>query len=118
MADSLVVMRFVETPTFTRTITELLPDDDYRSLQNELAANPDAGDLIPGGGGIRKHRFGLPGAGKRGGARLIYYWQRSGGTIYMLLAFRKGRKENLTKGELADLRSLAKELERETQRRK
>ena len=71
---------------FTRLITELLPDDSYRLLQEDLAKNPQAGDLIPGGGGIRKLRFALPGGGKRGGARLIYYWQTSKHKTYMLLA--------------------------------
>lgn len=111
-------MVFIETPTFTRIITELLSDSEYRQLQNELAENPDLGDVIPGGGGIRKYRFGLPGSGKRGGARLIYYWVKSGAKIYMLLAYPKGRKENLTKDELAVLKALAKELEHDAQKRK
>jgi hypothetical protein len=111
-------MEFIETPTFTRIITELLSDNDYRGLQCELSANPDAGDLIPGGGGIRKYRFALSGTGKRGGARLIYYWLRSGDTIFMLLAYPKGKKESLTRDELAVLRALAKELEHEAQRRR
>jgi len=66
-------MVFIETPTFTKTITGLLTDDEYRLLQNELAQNPEEGDLIPGGGGVRKIRFAAQGKGKRGGARLIYY---------------------------------------------
>lgn len=68
-------MVFIETPTFTKTVTGLLTDEEYRLLQNELTLNPEAGDLIPGGGGIRKIRFAIQGKGKRGGGRLIYYWQ-------------------------------------------
>ena len=59
---------------FSKLITELLIDDDYRLLQEDIAKNPQADDLIPKGGGIRKLRFALPGKGKRGVARLIYYW--------------------------------------------
>jgi hypothetical protein len=103
-------MRFIETPTFTRQIMALLPDESYRLLQVELAANPQAGEVIPGGGGIRKYRFALPGMGKRGGGRLIYYWQNEAGAIFMLLAYAKGRQENLTREQLAELRTLAKEL--------
>jgi hypothetical protein len=48
MADNKSVMEFIETPVFTKLITELLPDDSYRLLQDDLAKNPQAGDLIPG----------------------------------------------------------------------
>lgn len=47
-------MRFVETPVFTRAVLNLLSDDEYRSLQLALVLRPDAGDLIPGSGGLRK----------------------------------------------------------------
>ncbi len=52
-------MEFIETPVFTKLITELLTDDDYRLLQDDIAKNPQAGDLIPKVGGIRKLRFAL-----------------------------------------------------------
>lgn len=67
-------MIFLETPAFTRRIKELVDDDQYRELQLRLLANPEAGALIPRSGGLRKIRFELPGHGKRGGARVIYYW--------------------------------------------
>jgi len=105
-------MEFIETSVFTKLITAMLPDDDYRLLQDDIAKNPQLGDLIPGGGGIRKLRFALPGTGKRGGARLIYYWQTSRGKIYMLLAYAKAKKENLEPEQVAILKSLVKELER------
>ena len=69
-------MEFVETPTFTRQVTALLSDEEYRQLQNVLAENPEHGDLIQGGGGIRKARHGKQGKGKSGGVRAIYYWIR------------------------------------------
>lgn len=105
-------MEFIETPVFTKLITEMLPDDGYRLLQDDIAKNPQTGDLIPGGGGIRKLRFALPGSGKRGGARLIYYWQTSKDKIYMLLAYAKAKKENLEPEQTALLKALVKELER------
>lgn len=107
-------MRFIETPTFTRQIITLLPDDLYRLLQVELAAHPHAGEIIPEGGGIRKYRFARPGMGKRGGGRLIYYWQNEAGIIFMLPAYAKGQQENLASDQLAELRALAKELSDET----
>lgn len=112
MADNGGQMEFIETPMFTRLIIEFLPDESYRLLQADIAKNPEAGDLIAGGGGIRKLRFALPGRGKRGGARLIYYWQTSKNKTYMLLAYAKARKENLEPEQVAILKALVKELER------
>jgi mRNA-degrading endonuclease RelE of RelBE toxin-antitoxin system len=89
-----------------------ISDDSYRLLQDDLAKNPQAGDLIPAGGGIRKLRFALPGRGKRGGARLIYYWQTSKDKIYLLLAYAKAKKENLELAQITILKALVKELER------
>ncbi len=67
-------MVIIETRTFTRQVTALLSDDEYRALQTELAGRPDAGAIIQGSGGIRKLRWSVHGRGKRGGVRVIYYW--------------------------------------------
>ena len=102
-------MRFIETPVFTRELQGLLSDDDYRSLQLALLLRPDAGALIPSGGGLRKLRWSLPGKGKRGGARVIYYWQREEDVIYMLFVYSKSRQEDLSQEQLRILRKLVKE---------
>lgn len=103
-------VEFIETPTFTRSLLELLPDDEYANLQSVLMEKPDLGDLIRGGGGIRKLRYALPGRGKSGGVRVIYYWLRDDGQIYMLLIYPKSKKDDLTDREVALLRELVKEL--------
>ena len=102
-------MRFVETPVFTRALLDLLSDDEYRSLQLALMLRPDAGDLIPGSGGLRKFRWSLSGKGKRGGTRLIYYWQRGGEVIYMLYIYAKSRQVDLTREQMKTLSKLVKE---------
>jgi mRNA-degrading endonuclease RelE of RelBE toxin-antitoxin system len=102
-------MRFVETLVFTRGIQELLPDEVYRSLQLALLFRPEAGAIIPGSGGLRKIRWSLPGKGKRGGVRVIYYWHRSEEVIYMLLIYQKARQEDLTQEQLRVLRKFVKE---------
>jgi hypothetical protein len=100
---------FLETPVFTRQINELVDDEEYRLLQARLIANPDAGDLIPRSGGLRKVRLGVAGRGKRGGARVIYYWVTSKSQIYMLLAYAKNVQEDLTEEQLRVMRALVKQ---------
>ena len=110
MAYIMQGMEFIETPIFTRLLTELLTDDEYAGLQNVLVENPERGDIIKGGGGIRKLRHALSGRGKSGGVRVIYYWLRDDGQIYMLLIYPKSKKDNLTDRETALLREFVKEL--------
>ena len=89
---------------------ELLTDDEYAALQRVLVENPERGDVIKGGGGIRKLRHALPGRGKSGGVRVIYYWLRNDGQIYMLLIYPKSKKDTLTDRETALLREFVKDL--------
>jgi hypothetical protein len=103
-------MEFIETPTFTRMVTALLSDDEYGQLQNELVNDPARGDLIKGGGGIRKMRYAAQGHGKSGGVRVIYYWIKDNHQIYMLVIYPKSKKDNLTDKETAILREFVKEL--------
>jgi mRNA-degrading endonuclease RelE of RelBE toxin-antitoxin system len=89
-------MKFVETAVFTRIVKSALPDDDYRTLQTVLLLRPEQGALIPGTGGLRKIRWAGKGHGKRGGYRLIYYWERNSETFYMLYMYPKNEQEDLT----------------------
>jgi len=99
-------MVIVETSVFTRQITALMGDEDYAVFQSELADRPDMGACIPGSGGIRKVRIAAKGHGKRGGARVIYYWAVPDSRIFMLLAYAKNEQENLSKDQLKVLRNL------------
>lgn len=89
-------MVFIETSVFTSDVQALMPDDDYRLLQQALAARPDAGELIPGTGGLRKLRWRLPGRGKRSGARAIYYWRVDESQILMLAVYAKNERVDLS----------------------
>ena len=89
-------MIFMETTVFTRQITELLDDESYGQFQRDLAENPEAGDLIPGTGGLRKIRIPAKGRGKRGGGRIIYYFFVSTSRIALLLAYPKNAQGDLT----------------------
>jgi hypothetical protein len=101
-------MVFIETSVFTREIRTLLPDEDYRRLQAALIYRPGAGDLIPGGGGLRKIRWGMRGMGKRGALRIIYHWDVPD-TIYMRLPYSKSDQDNLTQEQRKFLRNMVKE---------
>jgi hypothetical protein len=102
-------MVFIETFIFTKEIEPLLSDDRYRMLQTALMLRPDAGDLIRGSGGLRKIRWSLPGTGKRGALRIIYYWSVPD-TIFMLFPYRKTEQDDLTKEQLKLLRRIMKEM--------
>ena len=99
---------FIETSLFTKDIKSLLPDEGYRRLQTALLLRPEMGEVIQHSGGLRKVRWNLPGEGKRGGLRVIYYWDPPE-TIYMLLAYKKSAQEDLTNEQLTILRRLVKE---------
>ena len=101
-------MVFIETSVFTKEIRRLLSDDRYRMLQTALMFRPDAGDIIRGGGGLRKVRWSLPGRGKRGALRVIYYWDPPD-IIYMLLPYAKTDQDDLTPEQLKFLRGMVRE---------
>ncbi len=68
------MITIVETPTFERQAAELLSEEERNQLFDQLSREPTIGDLIPGLGGVRKLRVGVERRGKRGGARVIYYY--------------------------------------------
>ena len=99
-------MLIIETTIFTKLITRLIDDDHYRELQEVLIGNSEAGDVIPGSGGLRKIRWRVAGRGKRGGVRVIYYRVNTADRIYMLYAYAKNEAEDLTRDQLKDLRKI------------
>ena len=101
---------FVELTPFIAFRNEYWTDEDLRALQNFLLLSPDSGDLIRGGSGLRKIRWSAQGRGKRGGARVIYYWQVPMHRIYLIYGYVKSERENLTPQQIAALAELMKEI--------
>jgi hypothetical protein len=98
--------QFVEAPAFARFRDDYLDDDGFAELQRYLASNPEAGDMVPGAGGIRKLRWKDPrrGKGRRGGLRVIYYCFLSELEIWLLTLYDKDESSDLTKDEREQLR--------------
>lgn len=99
-----------ETPTFSRQADKLFREEEKRELIDYLARNPLAGDVIPDTGGIRKLRFATTGQGKRGGARVIYYYLDERLPLYALLAYAKTAQADMTPAEKRAVSALASAL--------
>ena len=99
-------MIIMETPIFTRRISAVLSEEEYRLLQIQLLNKPDSGKIIRGGGGLRKLRWSAGGHGKRGGIRVIYYWFVSHEIVLLLFAYPKSEQEELTPEQLKQLKKV------------
>ena len=102
-------MVFKETTVFTKQVKQLLDAESYRLLQLKLVADPEAGALVPGTGGLRKIRWQGSGRGKRGGIRAIYYWATKSDVLLMLLAYPKNERDDLSPEQKKVLVALVKE---------
>ena len=105
---------FVELPIFISRWKALgLTDSDLSRLQMELLANPKIGVVMRETGGIRKMRFAFEDRGKSGSARVIYVDFEVHEKIYLITAYQKNVKENLSESERNELRQMVKILERQ-----
>ena len=107
----------VEMLPFSRAAEAVWDEDELGRLTDYLAFNPEAGDVIPGTGGVRKLRWGYSGKGKRGGARVIYYFRDLNMPIYLLALYKKGEKDTLNQKEKKMMELYVAELVRAHSRR-
>lgn len=98
----------VETPEFLSATRKLLDEDDRHALVDYLARNPRSGDLVQGAGGVRKLRWALEGRGKRGGARVIYYYHDGTMPLFALAAYAKNERADLSQKDRNAFRTLTK----------
>ena len=104
------LIEFCELPSFTKTCSNIATDEDLLELQLKLCEDPEKGDLVIGTGGARKVRMRRPGRGKSGGARVIYYWQDAEGVIWLIKAYAKSAKEELTAAERREIAAVISEI--------
>src|SRR5208337_2705340 len=106
---------FIESSEFTEWVTEYLTDEALAALQRDLMSDPEAGDVMPGCGGLRKLRIADPsrGKGKRGGIRVIYLHVPEANVIFLMDSYGKGEQEDLTAVDRKSLKTLADHFKRE-----
>jgi len=100
----------VETPEFLAATRKLLNDKERELLIDFLAYHPDAGDLMVGTGGVRKLRWALPGRGKSGGARVIYFFHSAAHPLFAITAYAKSVRDDVTDARRNAFKRVTKEL--------
>ena len=104
--------KFVMMPVFDKQWREMgLDDNDLQCLQAQLLENPQIGNAIKGTGKLRKMRFALPGRGKSGSSRVLYVDFVLAETIYLIFAYPKNEKDNLTDSECNNIKKLIDKIE-------
>jgi hypothetical protein len=88
-----------ETPLFQRLAGKLWSDEERQAFIDFIARNPEAGDIIPDMGGVRKVRWSREGMGKRGGVRVVYFYYHDGAPLWLLLVYAKASKTDMTLDE-------------------
>jgi len=97
----------VETPSYLRAAEKLFTTEEREAIVATVSSNSECGDLIQGTGGFRKLRVGRSGMGKRGGARVVYILRNERFPIFLITAYGKDEKKNLTKAERNELARMA-----------
>jgi len=100
----------IEFAAYRRRADELLTAEEQDAVVDLIAYAPTCGDLIPGTGGLRKVRVGRGGSGKRGGARVIYYFYGTDFPLLLLGLYAKNEKADVSDREKKKLIDAVKEI--------
>lgn len=98
------MLTVIETPTVQRLWPDYWAEEERAEFAAFLAAEPEAGDVVPGSGGVRKVRWSRAGGGKRGGVRVIYFNQLPIGEIWLLLIYAKSQASAIPAHVLREIR--------------
>ena len=113
MRDAPALPTVIALRSFDRAAKGLFSETDVDALAVRLAENPTDGAVIEATGGVRKLRVGLAGRGRRGGARVIYYYRTAKGRVYLLYAYAKNEADNLSDAGKQQMAKLVETLNRE-----
>ena len=100
----------VETPSYLKTAEAIFSRAEREDIVAMVAADPECGEVMQATGGFRKVRVGRSGMGKRGGARVIYILRNDDFPVFLITAYSKNKKDNLTKQERNNLAKRADEI--------
>jgi len=89
------MLTVAETEIFTKQAARYWSSDEHAAFVSFIASNPEAGEVVPQSGGVRKVRWSIGGRGKRGGVRVIYFNMLEDAKIWLLLVYGKNVKENI-----------------------
>jgi hypothetical protein len=101
-----------ETAVFMRQAASVWTDEDRSAFVDFIARNPEAGDLIPQSGGVRKVRWGRQGSGKRGGVRVIYFYHNADMPLYLMMIYAKAQRDDLSPDARRAVQALVTRLKR------
>jgi hypothetical protein len=101
-----VPITVVEVDPFPVKAAQVWDDEERLEFIGFIANNPEAGNIMAGSGGVRKVRWRRPGAGKRGGVRVIYYYHDESMPLYLLTVYPKSRQENLSPAEVKAMKRI------------
>lgn len=101
-------MTVIEMPNYLREANKLLTEEERMDVVDLVAADPECGAVIVGSGGVRKVRIAVGGRGKRGGARVIYFYHNATLPVFLLALFAKNERDNLTDAEVAAMAKFVK----------
>lgn len=103
----------VETPTYLAAAKKAgVSDDERETIVNYIAADPEAGDIIEGGGGVRKVRVPRQGKGKSGGYRIVTYFLDGNHPVFLVTMLSKSKQANLTDEQKKSAKSAAKKIKK------
>lgn len=103
-------LTIAETKLFLRQAERIWTDDERAAFVDFIASNPEAGDVIPDTGGIRKLRWSRPGSGKRGGVRVVYFYVDLEMPLYLLMIYAKAQRGDLSPDDKQTVKALAASL--------
>ena len=98
------MLTVIETPLFQKQWPHYWTEEERGAFAAYISVHPNAGDVVPESGGLRKVRWGRAGSGKSGGVRVIYFTRTAQGELVLLTLYAKAKTDNLTGPILKEIR--------------